>query len=620
MQPQQQQQQPQNAMGYESDSQLVPQIAAIESSLLNFHISRVDNLYHDYNTYVGQVEMALNAHSISPSTKSLAENLSLKVFHAVESSLELANFSKKLMGSFLDETKAILESDRTLNSTSPSRSPESMPAYIKPSHQWLLTNIHNPYPSAEIRTAIARKSGATRKDVDNWFRDARKRIGWIDARKAHFSNKRVDMVDAATRFYANDEKLSLSQDAEHALVSVMKNAKDLYRDKFHETTLAATLDVAVKDLTLQSKVDAGAHRKRQLQTKESKNPYPSPDRSPELLPSCLSPALCDGDGISICPTSDLKRKRRSSCTEPDEIHLGEAIQPVKRLRSAEPLLSPRNAPSVALPSPASSVDDSLANLPSSSLSAELTRKRRSSVSGGSPRIVKRPCIQNVSDPVPVPSTLLDAQPSSFEDWFEHHFNSPAISDGDLLGFDFELGILPDAGCGLDGQSLSAQNDGLLSQENVDDAEPVTASHFNLEELSTLWSNTSHSITSDTTCVPLVSSVNFDSLDTFNPLNTSSTFINPLASPSPVLDFSWGFLDVAPQGRDFDGTDVNLPLFPETHPNLFNATFPTSSSRAHDYDCIPGSDQTVSRAEKMQRLQKMKEDTLRLELELATSGI
>ncbi|KAG6874671.1 hypothetical protein C0992_007044, partial [Termitomyces sp. T32_za158] len=112
----------------------------------------------------------------------------------------------------------------------------SIPPYTKPSYDWLLSNLHNPYPSRDTRDAISRTSAAARKDVDSWFTDARRRIGWNDARRSYFSNKRAEMVRAASRFYdGGGGKVYLSQDAEYALVSIAKRAQGLYCDKFGET-------------------------------------------------------------------------------------------------------------------------------------------------------------------------------------------------------------------------------------------------------------------------------------------------------------------------------------------------------------------------------------------------
>nr|AAB22022.1 A42 mating-type factor beta 4-1 gene product [Coprinus cinereus, Peptide Partial, 44 aa] [Coprinopsis cinerea] len=43
---------------------------------------------------------------------------------------------------------------------------------------WLKDNWYNPYPSPQVRSSIAKQTGASRKDIDAWFIDARKRIGW----------------------------------------------------------------------------------------------------------------------------------------------------------------------------------------------------------------------------------------------------------------------------------------------------------------------------------------------------------------------------------------------------------------------------------------------------------
>lgn len=73
----------------------------------------------------------------------------------------------------------------------------SFPAAI----DWLLVNLHNPYPSQSIRTALARSAGCTRRVVDRWFSDIRKESGWNRLLKTHFSNKKNIAVEAATQYF-----------------------------------------------------------------------------------------------------------------------------------------------------------------------------------------------------------------------------------------------------------------------------------------------------------------------------------------------------------------------------------------------------------------------------------
>eukprot|EP01017_Pseudomicrothorax_dubius_P026593 TRINITY_DN2983_c0_g1_i1.p1 TRINITY_DN2983_c0_g1~~TRINITY_DN2983_c0_g1_i1.p1 ORF type:complete len:209 (+),score=35.69 TRINITY_DN2983_c0_g1_i1:155-781(+) len=39
---------------------------------------------------------------------------------------------------------------------------------------WFLNNIHNPYPSPEVKDALTKKTGLSRKQLQNWFTNVRK--------------------------------------------------------------------------------------------------------------------------------------------------------------------------------------------------------------------------------------------------------------------------------------------------------------------------------------------------------------------------------------------------------------------------------------------------------------
>src|SRR6266571_4413795 len=69
----------------------------------------------------------------------------------------------------------------------------SSPPYIGLCCTWLLKNLHNPYPSPEIRKKMSMESNSSPRHVESWFIDARKRIGWNDIRKKYFA-KRADMI------------------------------------------------------------------------------------------------------------------------------------------------------------------------------------------------------------------------------------------------------------------------------------------------------------------------------------------------------------------------------------------------------------------------------------------
>lgn len=123
-----------------------------------------------------------------------------------------------------------------------------LPAYIKPAYGWLLANLHNPYPSKDVKRMISTETNTSITYIENWFTDVRKKIGWTALMKLRFYNKRSLIVEAATRtlqplstvFTSDDFNAlaSTSQDFDSAFHQIEDNAKNLYGHKLYETNLA----------------------------------------------------------------------------------------------------------------------------------------------------------------------------------------------------------------------------------------------------------------------------------------------------------------------------------------------------------------------------------------------
>ena len=145
-------------------------------------------------------------------------------------------------------------------------------------------------------------------------------MGWNSLRKTRFSNRRADIVDAATRFFVKgDPKRPLDPSVELDFAELESRAKDLYSEKFMESMLATKLDVAVKDLTPGMKAQAKVEKWQRQTERRRKNTlaraalsYPSPERSPNPpeydLPSSPEPVIVSEEFLST-------RKRRNSFSE-----------------------------------------------------------------------------------------------------------------------------------------------------------------------------------------------------------------------------------------------------------------------------------------------------------------
>lgn len=196
--------------------------------------------------------------------------------------------------------------------------------YIDHAYSWLLKNLHNPYPSKETRDLICSQTGSSRTAIDTWFIDTRKRIGWNSLRRKYFSNKRIEIVEAASRFFVGSTQQrepypSINLDSE--FVSLETRAMNLYSEKLSESALASKLDVAVKDMTPEMKLQAKAienQRRREErevrlrieQDTQAASFYPSPHRSPSLSPEPPLPSE-DSDLSTTPPIFVTSRKRTS---------------------------------------------------------------------------------------------------------------------------------------------------------------------------------------------------------------------------------------------------------------------------------------------------------------------
>ena len=182
------------------------------------------------------------------------------------------------------------------------------PSYIQSAYAWLLDNLHNPYPSKQIKESIAKRSGSPVKLIDGWFTDIRKRMGWSKMKRVYFQNKRKPLVDAATSFFRENGSLSVKLMDEFAEMEA--SAKGLYAGKFFESGMLSKV--------APERSEQGIHQPQQVW------PYPSPCQSPERV----SPVPRHTEPPDTClpsenvPAARITRKRSrsedvfSSCSVP----------------------------------------------------------------------------------------------------------------------------------------------------------------------------------------------------------------------------------------------------------------------------------------------------------------
>lgn len=91
--------------------------------------------------------------------------------------------------------------------------------------QWLLHNLHNPYPLPHLRFLTIRDS----KHARDWFAKARQRIGWTRLLRDRFAGCRTLATDAAFRaFVRDDPKNPLDSDLKTAFLAIRSHAELVY--------------------------------------------------------------------------------------------------------------------------------------------------------------------------------------------------------------------------------------------------------------------------------------------------------------------------------------------------------------------------------------------------------
>jgi hypothetical protein len=243
------------------------------------------------------------------------------------------------------------------SASSPISSPKTT---IVPALEWLMKNLHNPYPPSKTKQSLAQQAGKSVDSINRWFMNARSRIGWTDISKNHFHGSRNDTIDGAHRaFFDDDPKHPLPSKVVFAFMKMKVDAETLYLDKIKPSRLAMQIDAVVDTTT--ARLDDGKAfviedgKERQAEEKEQRQPqltengghqkaekkrpsasYPSPARSlagsPE--PSVVDENDNDGDSPS---SSDAEGRKRRFPTSSESLTAAQHSEgctdrPIKRRR------------------------------------------------------------------------------------------------------------------------------------------------------------------------------------------------------------------------------------------------------------------------------------------------
>nr|AGS09190.1 a1 homeodomain mating type protein [Heterobasidion irregulare] len=230
------------------------------------------------------------------------------------------------------------------------------PSYAS-AYDWLLDNLHNPYPSPDVKSQLAQAHGLSPKAIGTWFKQVRQEIGWSTLSGEIFSGSRSKTTRAASLAY-------ISRDPD--LPENVKHAFRVVRDKLERLPISSRTpgkDAALADAETLQKLESmrnqvvdGTSVREEIDREiehlrgKGKEAEPSPPSPLPLTDALLcgptspfTPDISDEEEDTTPPPPVAGCKRRlDSATEisSDDLKIS-SDRPVKRSRTdkTNPILS-----------------------------------------------------------------------------------------------------------------------------------------------------------------------------------------------------------------------------------------------------------------------------------------
>ena len=142
---------------------------------------------------------------------------------------DLLNGLEDVFASLTLEEKTVAQLD-PISSAATASTPSSTERDTISPAQWLLDNLHNPYPPPHTRFSQGRSANC--KHVKDWFSKARQRIGWTRLLRDRFAGCRSITTDAAFRAFVRDDPDNpLDDDLKTAFSAIKSHAELVYGGK-----------------------------------------------------------------------------------------------------------------------------------------------------------------------------------------------------------------------------------------------------------------------------------------------------------------------------------------------------------------------------------------------------
>nr|AGS09244.1 a1 homeodomain mating type protein [Heterobasidion annosum] len=349
------------------DSTIQRQLLRVEQNLLDGVAKGPQALKAFYESWASlgrDIECAIRNRSLGSGTYSLVKVVSARVEILAEAFLGMHSDTDSLADDLMSElsetlTQFGLSEDHSIQVPPDYQHyPKKMrltdlatphPPSCASAYEWLLDNLHNPYPSPDVKSQLSQAHGLSSKAIGTWFKQVRQEIGWSTLSGEIFSGSRSKTTRAASLAY-------ISRDPD--LPENVKHAFRVVRDKLERLPVSSRTpgkDTRIADAKTLQKLESmrnqvvdGTSVREEIDREiehlrgKGKEAEPSP---PSPLP--LSDTLLSGPASPFTPdTSDEEedttppppvagcKRRLDSATETSSDSLKiPSDRPVKRSRT-----------------------------------------------------------------------------------------------------------------------------------------------------------------------------------------------------------------------------------------------------------------------------------------------
>lgn len=209
--------------------------ARSDSHLLVDFAERWQDLHSEWESHSKQADRSTQelVNGIVANVEELAADIYVVESHSLSLEDDLLSGLEDALAFLTLDDPVVARADPVSDEHIKSGEPSSPNPTISPA-EWLLRNLHNPYPLPHVQFSTHRNAGS--KHARDWFAKARQRIGWTRLLRDRFAGCRSLAIDAAFRAFIRDNPVDpLDPDLKTAFLAIKSHAELVYGDKDNDS-------------------------------------------------------------------------------------------------------------------------------------------------------------------------------------------------------------------------------------------------------------------------------------------------------------------------------------------------------------------------------------------------